>query len=86
MIRCIDRVNNPEIPGFQAYAYFLGTQVPFEHTCQLDKLAYEIELRTGLGAHFRYAKHLRDVAELLFDKRPQYRQWLNVGSNEPELL
>ena len=43
------------------YGLLLGTQVAFEHSTHLDKLIYEIELRTGLGAHFRYAEHLTAV-------------------------
>jgi thymidylate synthase ThyX len=39
----------------------LGTQYFFEHTTTADKFLYEAELRTGTGAHFRYAQHLRDA-------------------------
>lgn len=73
-------------PGFQAYGYFLGTQVGFEHTTQLDKLVYEIELRTGLGAHFRYAGHMRNIAALLKSKMPELQPWLRVGEAEPEAV
>ena len=66
------------------YTYLLGTQVSFEHTTQLDKLIYEIELRTGLGAHFRYAEHLEAVAKLLISQRPEYESNISIGSAEPE--
>jgi thymidylate synthase ThyX len=66
------------------YAYFLGTQVAFEHTTNLDKLIYEIELRTGLGAHFRYAEHLEAVATLLISQRPEYERHISIGTAEPE--
>jgi len=72
-----------EIPTYM-YAYLLGTQVSFEHTTQLDKLIYEIELRTGLGAHFRYAEHLEAVAKLLISQRPEYEQHISIGTAEPE--
>jgi len=66
------------------YSYLLGTQVAFEHTTQLDKFIYEIELRTGLGAHFRYAEHLKNAANLLINNRPQYERYINIGLAEPE--
>lgn len=71
-------------PGLQAYAYFLGTQVAFEHTQGGDKFLYEVELRTGLGAHFRYAEHLRQAAELYFEKCPETRKYIQLGDAEPE--
>lgn len=70
--------------GLHAYAYFLGTQVPFEHTQQADKFLYEVELRTGLGAHFRYAEHLKQAAELYFEKYPETRKMIQLGDAEPE--
>lgn len=66
------------------YSYLLGTQVAFEHTQQLDKLIYEIELRTGLGAHYRYAEHLEDVAKCLIQQRPEYERFISIGTAEPE--
>ena len=46
--------------GSPAYVYslLLGAQTPFEHSTHADKFIYEAELRTGMGAHFRYAEHL----------------------------
>jgi len=46
--------------GSPAYVYslLLGAQTPFEHGTHGDKFIYEAELRTGMGAHFRYAEHL----------------------------
>ncbi|MGM0461557.1 MAG: FAD-dependent thymidylate synthase [Fibrobacterota bacterium] len=66
------------------YGYLLGTQVAFEHTTQLDKLIYEIELRTGLGAHFRYAEHLEAVYHELIRIRPGLRPFITLGTAEPE--
>lgn len=70
--------------GLHAYAFFLGTQVPFEHTQQADKFLYEVELRTGMGAHFRYAEHLAQAAELYFDLHPETREFITIGNAEQE--
>lgn len=66
------------------YTYFLGTCVPFEHTMSADKFLYEVELRTGLGAHFRYADHLRDAGEIYLQKYPEEREFVKIGNAEPE--
>lgn len=66
------------------YSYLLGTQVAFEHTTTLDKFIYEVELRTGLGAHYRYAKHLKDAADILIMARPEYERFIDIGVAEPE--
>jgi thymidylate synthase ThyX len=72
--------------GDPAYVYhtLLGTQFPFEHTTTADKFLYEAELRTGTGAHFRYAKHLRDALALWYDRYPETRGLVLEGSAEPE--
>ncbi|KMQ51989.1 hypothetical protein CHISP_0978 [Chitinispirillum alkaliphilum] len=66
------------------YALLLGTQTPFEHSTHLEKFIYEIELRTGLGAHFRYAEHLRDAYQKLIEARPQFKDHIHIGDAEPE--
>jgi hypothetical protein len=68
----------------QYYGYLLGTQVAFEHSTHLDKVIYEIELRTGKGAHFRYAEHLEAVANKLIEKLPELKPYIQIGSAEPE--
>ncbi len=75
-----DMYTNP----LQMYGYLLGTQVAFEHTMQMDKFVYEVELRTGLGAHFRYADHMEQVSDLFCKLRPQYKQYIEIGTAEPE--
>ena len=72
--------------GDAAYVYWtlLGTQYPFEHTTTADKFIYEAELRTGTGAHFRYAQHLREVLALWYEKFPETRGLILEGSAEPE--
>lgn len=66
------------------YTFFLGTQLPFEHTQQGDKFVYEVELRTGLGAHFKYAQHLADAAEKFTRACPKTGKYINIGTAEPE--
>lgn len=66
------------------YRLTLGTQVPFCHVTTADHFIYEIELRTGLGSHYRYAEHLRDAAELLIQANPDLKGLVTVGTAEPE--
>lgn len=70
--------------NLQYYGYLLGTQVAFEHSTHLDKVIYEIELRTGKGAHFRYAEHLQKVAEKLIELSPELKNHIQIGTAEPE--
>ena len=66
------------------YWTYLGTQYPFEHTTTADKFIYEAELRTGTGAHYRYAKHLRDVLALWYEIVPESENMILEGLAEPE--
>lgn len=68
------------------YFYFslLGHTYRFEHTTTLDKFIYEAELRTGVGAHYRYAYHLRNCLHVLYRKHPELRGVVFEGSAEPE--
>jgi hypothetical protein len=66
------------------YWTLLGTEFPFEHVTTADKFIYEAELRTGLGAHFRYAKHLRDALALFYQHFPSTKGLILEGSAEPE--
>ena len=72
--------------GSPAYAYslLLGAQTPFEHTTQADKFIYEAELRTGMGAHFRYAEHLGAALRAFLAQVPDARSWVVEGTAEPE--
>jgi thymidylate synthase ThyX len=69
-----------------AYIYWtlLGTEYPFEHVTTADKFIYEAELRTGLGAHYRYARHLRDALALWYEHFPSTKGLILEGSAEPE--
>jgi thymidylate synthase ThyX len=62
----------------------LGSQLRFEHTTTLDKFIYEAELRTGTGAHYRYASHLRDAVASLRLRYPLLANAVVIGSSEPE--
>lgn len=66
------------------YGTLLGTQFPFEHVTTADKFLYEAELRTGTGAHYRYARHLHDALELWYTRFPETRGLVLEGSAEPE--
>jgi thymidylate synthase ThyX len=72
--------------GSPAYVYslLLGAQTPFEHGTQADKFIYEAELRTGMGAHYRYAEHLSDALKAFFTQVPEAREWVVEGTAEPE--
>jgi thymidylate synthase ThyX len=72
--------------GSPAYVYtlLLGAQTPFEHSSHADKFIYEAELRTGMGAHFRYAEHLSAALKGFFQQVPEARDWVVEGTAEPE--
>ena len=72
--------------GSPAYVYslLLGAQTPFEHSTHADKFIYEAELRTGMGAHFRYAEHLSATLREFFKQVPEAKEWVVEGTAEPE--
>jgi thymidylate synthase ThyX len=72
--------------GSSAYVYslLLGAQTPFEHSTHSDKFIYEAELRTGMGAHFRYAEHLSAALKKFLDQVPEARAHVVEGTAEPE--
>jgi len=72
--------------GSPAYIYslLLGAQTPFEHSTHADKFLYEAELRTGMGAHFRYAEHLSATLHEFFKQVPEAKEWVVEGTAEPE--
>jgi len=72
--------------GSPAYVHslLLGAQTPFEHGTHADKFIYEAELRTGMGAHFRYAEHLSAALRAFFAQVPEARDWVVEGTAEPE--
>jgi thymidylate synthase ThyX len=72
-----------ESPAY-VYSLLLGAQTPFEHSTHADKFIYEAELRTGMGAHFRYAEHLSAALRGFFEQVPEAREWVVEGTAEPE--
>jgi thymidylate synthase ThyX len=62
----------------------LGTQYLFEHLTTADKFIYEAELRTGVGSHFRYAKHLKDALGKWYAEFPETDGLIKEGDAEPE--
>jgi len=66
------------------YGLLLGSQTPFEHSTHGDKFVYEAELRTGMGAHFRYAEHLSGALKAFYEQVPEAKQWIEEGEAEPE--
>jgi len=72
--------------GSPAYVYslLLGAQTPFEHSTHADKFIYEAELRTGMGAHYRYAEHLSAALQAFLEQVPEARDWVVEGTAEPE--
>jgi hypothetical protein len=68
------------------YIYFckLGTQFKFEHVTTADKFIYEMELRTGLGAHYKYAEHCAEVLQLWYNEFPETKNVIFEGTAEPE--
>jgi thymidylate synthase ThyX len=66
------------------YSLLLGAQTPFEHSTHADKFIYEAELRTGMGAHFRYAEHLSAALRGFLAQVPEARDWVVEGTAEPE--
>ena len=69
------------------YLYYtsLGHQYLFEHTTTADKFLYEMELRTGVGAHYKYAEHCHKALELWYQKHPITKGIIFEGSAEPEV-
>ena len=70
--------------GAYVYSLLLGAQTPFEHGTHADKFIYEAELRTGMGAHFRYAEHLGAALRAFHEQVPEAREWVVEGTAEPE--
>ncbi|MBN1761190.1 MAG: FAD-dependent thymidylate synthase [Chitinispirillaceae bacterium] len=81
---CTTLTADEETAAAYVYGLHLGTQVYFEHSTHLDKFIYEIELRTGMGAHFRYAEHLLAAHRELCKALPEIEPFIEVGTAEPE--
>jgi thymidylate synthase ThyX len=71
---------------YPEYIYFtsLGHKYYFEHTTTADKFLYEMELRTGIGAHYKYAEHCREALSKWYKEFPETQGIIFEGSAEPE--
>ncbi len=72
---------NPEVA---VYCRALGSESEFRHTTQLDKFVYTAELRTGTGAHFKYAQDYRAAVAALAKSHPLTAEKIVLGEAEPE--
>jgi hypothetical protein len=43
-----------------------------------------MELRTGVGSHYKYAEHCREMLKLWYNKYPNTKGILFEGTAEPE--
>ena len=86
VLRCQWYDHSWRILSNHQYIYFtnLGHKYYFEHTTTADKFLYEMELRTGVGAHYKYAEHCHKMLELWYQKYPQSKGLIFEGSAEPE--
>jgi hypothetical protein len=66
------------------YTILCGTQVDFEHGMNADKFIYEVELRTGMGAHFRYAELLEKAGKKFIEVVPEAKDCIQFGTATPE--
>ena len=78
--------NEMVINANPSFVYFLpmGTQCSYQHTTGANFLLYQIELRTGLGAHFTYAARMREILELWHKEFPETLELIKAGLAEPE--
>lgn len=72
--------------GDKSYIYhtYLGTQYRFAQVTTGDKFIYTMELRTGIGSHYRYAKHCHNILEQWYTYFPEHRGVILEGTAEPE--
>lgn len=66
------------------YCLPLGAQCRYEHTTQAHLFAYQVELRTGLGTHYQYARRMRESLALWHERFPETKDLLVAGTAEPE--
>ena len=67
------------------YLLNLGHTFPFSHTTTLDKYLYEAELRTGMGAHYRYSDMMHETLVQLESYIPGISGHLFIGHGAAEL-
>lgn len=81
----LNLLTDNEVGGVKEFPYrcLFGSQMGFSHTSTLDKLLYEIELRTGPGTHYRYRQHYLQLLEEIKKQIPNLPPLL-LGTGEPE--
>lgn len=72
--------------GYPGYLYYLplGFQHEFHHTTTSNHFIYMAELRTGTGAHYRYANHVRGWLSEWKEAFPDTAELILEGQAEPE--
>ena len=80
----ITNLANSENPESYVSAMFLGDQSPFELHTDAAHMSYVLELRTGLGVHFRYDDHMRQAFKKFEEQLPEWTKHVVLGTGEPE--
>lgn len=82
----VDLANKLLHTGYAGYLYFLplGFQHEFQHTTTANHFIYAAELRTGPGAHYRYAGHYREWLRQWKETFPETSELIHEGEAEPE--
>lgn len=80
----IDSATSFDISRIGQYFLPFGTQFGFSRVTTADKFIYEVELRTGLGANFKYRQHYLDLLNLDTEDSKFLKPLINIGLGEPE--
>lgn len=80
----ITNLANSENPESYVSAMFLGDQSPFELHTDAAHMTYILELRTGMGVHFRYDQHMRQAFDKFEKQLPEWTKQVVLGTGEPE--
>ncbi|MCF7866578.1 hypothetical protein K9L67_03450 [Candidatus Woesearchaeota archaeon] len=82
--KLITNLANSENPESYVSAMFLGDQSPFELHTDAAHMSYVLELRTGMGVHFRYDQHMRQAFNKFEKQLPEWTKHVILGTGEPE--
>lgn len=82
--KLMEELANSASPQSYASTLFLGDQTPFEMHTDAAHMTYVIELRTGIGVHFRYDDHMRQAFNSFEKQAPQWTEHITLGTGEPE--
>lgn len=72
--------------GKNDFVYWLpmGAECYYEHTTTANHFLYQAELRTGLGAHYHYARRMKEVLDIWHSSFPETAEFVKAGTAEPE--